>query len=238
MTNTLVFGDVHGNLPALEAVIEHAEAEAGGWERAVCTGDIVGILGWAKECVDVVASLCDDAVFGNHDARVRGDFSYAPSHRAAKDEHRVVTEQLGEAEVRWLRELPKRVETDEYILAHSRPAYQRDPGYPVHGFAKGDYGVPPGDATRVGPHIDGKAALLGHTHRQHGVSVDKFPGQSGAVINPGSVGVPWYEDAHYAMVDTAAQTWDFYSVEYDNERVQRQLQHQGTPPTEYNNGRL
>jgi diadenosine tetraphosphatase ApaH/serine/threonine PP2A family protein phosphatase len=175
--------------------------------------------------VDVVAALCDEAVFGNHDARIRSDFAYAPSHRSAEDEHRVVTEALDEEEVRWLRELPKRVANDDYILAHSRPFYQRDPGYPVHGFAKGDYGVPPGDATQIGPHLDDQMALLGHTHRQHGVALDKFPGQSGSVVNPGSVGVPWYDKAQYAIVDTEAHTWDFYSAEYDNERVQRRLEH-------------
>ena len=106
------------------------------------------------------------------------------------------------------------------------------------GFAKGDYGVPPGDVTRIGPHIDGKVALLGHTHRQHGVSVDKFPGQSGAVVNPGAAGAPWYDKAQYAIVDTEAQTWDFYDVEYDTGRVKLRLEDQGTPPRDYNNGRL
>lgn len=238
MTQTLVFGDVHGNLPALEAVINHAQNEAGGFSDAFCTGDILGVLGWNKTCVDVVAALADACVYGNHDARIRTDFAYNPSFPAAQDEHRVVTEQIGEAEARWIRELPSRVATDDYILAHSRPVYERDPGYPHHGFAKGDYGVPPGKVTEVGPYLDGRIALLGHTHRQHGVAVDKFPGQSGSVVNPGAVGVPWYEPAEYAMVDIENQTWDFYEVPYDYDRVEEQLREQGTPPGTYDNGRL
>jgi diadenosine tetraphosphatase ApaH/serine/threonine PP2A family protein phosphatase len=146
---------------------------------------------------------------------------------------RVVTEQLDSDAIEWLSNLPDRVETPSYILAHARPVYQRDPGYPYHGFAQGDYGVPPKDATRLGPHLDGKMALLGHTHEQHGVDCSKFPGQSGAVVNPGSVGVPWYKDARYAVVDTETQEFDLHRVEYDTSRVEAQLEAQGTPAGKY-----
>lgn len=227
-----VVSDIHGNKPALQAVLDDMQSV----DRLVCPGDIIGILGWSPWCVDTVQEEFDDVVFGNHDARVRSDFAYAPSFPAAQDEHRIVTEQLDEEQVEWINSLPDRIETDDYVLAHSQPYYFRDPGYPHHGFSEGDRGVMPKDYTRVGPHLGGKVAILGHTHEQHGLDCSKFEGQSGVVVNPGSCGVPWYSDAQYAVVDTEVMEFELCSVEYDNDLVADQLEAQGTTPGKYSSG--
>lgn len=59
-----VFGDVHGNLPALEQML----AEERDSDRFVCLGDVVNYGPWSNECVDLVESL-DGCVrlMGNHD---------------------------------------------------------------------------------------------------------------------------------------------------------------------------
>ena len=62
---TVVFGDVHGNLPALEAMLAHA----GRADRYVCVGDVVNYGPWSNECVDLIASIPNcDCLMGNHDA--------------------------------------------------------------------------------------------------------------------------------------------------------------------------
>ena len=224
-----VVSDIHGNLPALEAVMNDMPRV----DYVLCAGDIVGMLGWNAECVDLVSNECSDTVFGNHDARVRTDFAFAPSFPAAQDEMRVVSRQLDEERVQWLSSLPDRVETSRYILAHARPFYFRDPGYPCHGFAQGDRGVLPRDFTTVGPHLDGKTALLGHTHEQHAVNCDNFEGQSGLVVNPGSVGVPFYEPAEYAVVNLDTQEYDLRQAEYDVSFVEDRLDAVGLDPDDY-----
>ena len=50
-----VISDIHGNLEALNAVIERAEAE--GVDRYVCVGDIVGYNANPAECLEIVQSL-------------------------------------------------------------------------------------------------------------------------------------------------------------------------------------
>jgi predicted phosphodiesterase len=60
----VVFSDVHGNLPALEAMLDHA----GSCDQYVCLGDNVNYGPWSEECVQLVASL-DNCVtiLGNHE---------------------------------------------------------------------------------------------------------------------------------------------------------------------------
>lgn len=59
-----VFSDVHGNLPALELMLEHA-GNVGGY---ISLGDIVNYGPWSNECVDRVFSLPNITVVeGNHE---------------------------------------------------------------------------------------------------------------------------------------------------------------------------
>ncbi len=84
--------DVHGNLPALEAVL--AEVAALEVDAIVCGGDVVAGP-FERECVD--ALLARDAVF------VRGN-----AEREAADPF-------------WLRELPQSVSLDGVLYCHGSP---------------------------------------------------------------------------------------------------------------------
>src|SRR6266550_1534435 len=60
-----IFGDIHANLEALQAVL--ADAEAHGVTHFVCLGDVVGYNANPHECVEVVRGLGCPVVKGNHD---------------------------------------------------------------------------------------------------------------------------------------------------------------------------
>lgn len=61
----VVFSDVHGNLPALEAML----ARAGEADEYICLGDMVNYGPWGNECVDLILSLPNCTVVeGNHEA--------------------------------------------------------------------------------------------------------------------------------------------------------------------------
>ena len=60
-----VLGDIHSNLPALEAVLE--EVEAAGITRGIITGDIIGGGGYTDECITAVRSLGWPCVQGTSD---------------------------------------------------------------------------------------------------------------------------------------------------------------------------
>ena len=60
-----VFGDVHGNLPALELFLTSVEKSV---DAYICTGDLVNYGPWSQECVERISSLQNlTCVSGNHE---------------------------------------------------------------------------------------------------------------------------------------------------------------------------
>ncbi len=66
----VLFSDVHGNLEALQAVLERLEALE--YDAAVCLGDTVGYGANPNECLALVRKHCDLVLLGNHDAAAIG----------------------------------------------------------------------------------------------------------------------------------------------------------------------
>ncbi len=59
----LIISDVHGNLPALKAVLDYT----GNYDYLIFTGDIVDYGPFPCECVDFIMQKADYFVRGNHD---------------------------------------------------------------------------------------------------------------------------------------------------------------------------
>lgn len=223
--NVLVVSDIHGNAPALRAVLEDADGE---YSQIVCLGDIVGVIPFNDDVVKMIRNRSAYVVRGNHDARCRDDCAVDVDNELAVKEQRIVKNQLNGTQRRWLCELMDRIETPEFMAAHARPIRLWSSGYGADGFG-GDPGIPKRDYTRIGPHIDGKCCFLGHTHYQSALSVDDFPGQNGLIVNPGSVGQPWDGEAEYAIVDVVEQEYDLRSIEYDTDEIPDRLDMYGLP---------
>jgi hypothetical protein len=60
-----IISDVHGNLEALQAVLEDIDREQ--VDAIVCLGDIVGYGPNPCECVKLVRDRCGLVILGNHD---------------------------------------------------------------------------------------------------------------------------------------------------------------------------
>jgi predicted phosphodiesterase len=61
---TLIYSDVHGNLPGFEKILK----DAGPCEAYISLGDIVDFGPWGNECIDLAASLPNSTfVMGNHE---------------------------------------------------------------------------------------------------------------------------------------------------------------------------
>lgn len=65
---TAIISDVHGNAPALRAVL--ADIKSRGVERLVCLGDIIGYGPDPLDCVDLVREHAEWSLMGNHDFAV------------------------------------------------------------------------------------------------------------------------------------------------------------------------
>jgi len=63
-----LFSDVHGNLPALEAVL--ADIEAQQVDACYCLGDLVDFAPWPNEVIELLRSRHIPVLQGNHDAGI------------------------------------------------------------------------------------------------------------------------------------------------------------------------
>ncbi len=152
-------------------------------DAIACAGDVIGVLGWPEEVATIIREEVDYCVYGNHDAYIRDDYAYVPTHDSQKQEHRVVTTELTEQSVEWLNDLPAVVElTDDVVMAHANPYVENKAGYPAEEY------VDKRDWTKFGAeYMDGQTVIMGHTHDQGHLDLDKFQGMSGKILNPGSV---------------------------------------------------
>ena len=66
-----IFGDIHANLEALNAVLEDAKNHD--CTHYVCIGDIVGYNANPRECLNIIRSLDCPVVKGNHDEVASSD---------------------------------------------------------------------------------------------------------------------------------------------------------------------
>jgi putative phosphoesterase len=174
--------DVHGNLPALEAVLE----DAAGADRFVLGGDYASFGAWPVETVERLREL-DDATWirGNVD-RWLVDRSDAPEPvHAALDWCR---EQLGDELSSELAALPES-EADEGVLyCHASPISDMQSFLPEP--AESDAELLMG--------VEARRVVFGHTHLAF-----SREGPAGIeLVNPGSVGIPLDGDNRpsYAVV--------------------------------------
>ena len=128
-----ILTDVHGNLPALEAVL--AEVDRLGIAAIYCCGDIVGYGPWPNETGELLRARGIPSLLGNVDA----DALSFPQDRRRLKKHRhpdkyrslqFTAGVLSEASRRFLEELPARLEVEiagrKILLVHGSPEGNRD----------------------------------------------------------------------------------------------------------------
>ncbi|UWG52115.1 Serine/threonine protein phosphatase PP2A family [Halalkaliarchaeum sp. AArc-CO] len=227
-----VISDVHGNLPAFEAILS-AMPEV---HALVCAGDVVGYNPWPAECLERVRELEIPTVQGNHDRAVAGGGGFGFNSMAGAGVEYARGE-LDEEAISWLGSLPAmRSEFDGRIhIAHGHPDNPDRYTYPEEFSARLLEGGEGGNVETQDPDV----LVLGHTHVQgHRVF------EEGVVMNPGSVGQPRDGDprAAYALlelgdpedpVDTGTSgdvpTVEEHRVEYDIETVVEAVEEAGLP---------
>ena len=98
-----LLSDVHGNLPAFEAVL--ADIEAAGAEQLWCLGDLVGYGAQPDECVALARERCDLSLAGNHDLVVTGEIPHLGLLASAATAARWTQETITEESLSFLRGL-------------------------------------------------------------------------------------------------------------------------------------
>jgi diadenosine tetraphosphatase ApaH/serine/threonine PP2A family protein phosphatase len=186
--------DVHGNLPALEAVLEDCPAE-----RFLLGGDYAVAGGWPRETVERLEELEGDWIRGNTE-RWLVDTSDVPEPMLPVIER--AREALGDELVERLVALPETTTRDGVLYCHASP------GSDMRSFAPEEED----SDDELLRDVDGGRVVFGHTHIQFARTT------AGGVelVNPGSVGLPFDGDhrAAYALLHDDGSV-ELRRVEYD-----------------------
>ena len=228
--HTAVISDIHGNLPALEAVLDHIDGQ--NVDRIICLGDILGYGPYPVECVDIVAERCEWSLMGNHDFGVLYEptnFNVAAEQAAYWSREQFELESNnGDAKKRWefLSQLRVRILEGDFLYVHGSPRR------PINEYLFPEDAMnSPVKMQQIFDLVD-KYALVGHTHVP-GIFTDepdfyppddldgvyKLNDDEKVIINPGSVGQPRDLDprASYAILDDDCVR--FFRLEYDIEAI-------------------
>ncbi len=217
----LVISDIHGNMHALDAVINSAE----NYDRVIFVGDSVDYGPNPGEVVDWLRENADIIVMGNHDNAV----AWGVDCRCGEKTHElsVYTREnislklLHEDQINYLREMPLRkvIEIDglKLYIVHGSPRV------PLYGYVYPD--LPDNELSNlliekssygVAKKIKSDFIILGHTH----IPMIRRINNS-MIVNPGSVGQPRDVDtrASFAILNTEKRSFEIQRVKYPIDEV-------------------
>lgn len=225
-----IFGDIHANLHALQAVLEDAASE--GCTHHICMGDVVGYNAFPRECLAIVRDLDCPTVKGNHDEQVSLESTPEGLNPLAEEALDWTRDQLDEADRQWLRELRMQRLVRDFTIVHSTLDTPH----------KWAYVTTPLDAAASFTYQHTTLCFIGHTHRPvvyirdselRSQPFDAIPIQKNRkyLINVGSVGQPRDGDwrAAYCIYDTDKAEAVLRRVPYDLEGAQRAILDAGLP---------
>jgi putative phosphoesterase len=201
--------DIHGNLPALEAVLAEVERER--VDAIVVGGDIASGPPQPREVVELVRSLPNaHCIRGNAD-RLRD------REHAGEEGLEWLLSQLDEERIDWLEGLPFSVVLDDTLYVHSNPkddttmVTELTTDEKLAGLLEG---------------VEQRRVVAGHTHMQ----LERRVGET-LFVNAGSVGWP-YEGtpgSYWAILDEGVE---LRHTDYDRERTAELVRASGHPRAE------
>lgn len=206
-----ILSDIHGNVPALEAV--HRDLRTQGVDEILVAGDLVGRGPQGSAVVDYVRQQGWPTLKGNHE-----DYLLAFRRREVPEEwwqleewaaSRWLAAELGDADEVFIDGLPFSLERPGLEVVHGTPTSNRQ-------------GIGPwtDDATlrRHVAGLDASILICAHTHRPLQRTVDGT-----CVVNIGSVGLPFNRDprAQYGLFTWHQGAWqtELRQVDYDRDRL-------------------
>jgi exopolyphosphatase/guanosine-5'-triphosphate,3'-diphosphate pyrophosphatase len=216
-----LISDIHGNLPALKAVLE--DAELAGAKQIWSLGDLVGYIPFPNECIGLVRKKATASIAGNYDRKVmqfkQKETQWRKSKKPPKfDAFEWNSRNLNNTNREYLRQLPAdiRRKTGRFriLLTHGSPQSIDEPVLPQ---------TPRRRMVDLGQTADADIIVMGHTHlfMDRKVANRRF-------VNPGSVGLPVKSDlrASYALLEIEKDKVRVTErkVQYDVTAVIRALQ--------------
>ncbi len=232
--------DVHGNLPALEAVLADIDGR-GDVDAVYHLGDLVGYAPWPNEVVGLLRERGIPGIAGNYDSTVATDYEHcgckADSPRGEELAHLSYEWTRSHVSLetrRFLGALPFRMDLRPRGGHKSRPQLVLVHGTPTLNTLYWTEGRPDSFCVKMAKTAglkEGDLIAFGHTHRPWHRVVEGI-----SFVNTGSVGKPKDGDwrAGYVLVaaDEEVEPVEFVRVEYDLERAGGAI-HESELPDEF-----
>jgi len=226
-----VISDIHGNLEALEAVIEALSGEK--IDRFISPGDIVGYGRDPVECIKKVRRLGCITVCGNHDAASSGVLGLSNFNAAAREAILWTKKELGHRDIEFLKELKLVYKNEDLTLVHGTLQEPGEFRYMLEGFdARGTFALMETPICFVGhSHIPGIFRRRGHQAEYVPETKLTLRKNEPVIVNAGSVGQPRDNDKRlaYAVYDTEKKSVELKRIAYDIELAQKKILEAGLP---------
>lgn len=179
-----LISDIHGNLPALEAVLERLEEER--IDRYICLGD-VAVGPWPSDTVKRLQQLGCDTIIGNWDAWMLDGVPPCgdnPVGRMLLEMGAFWAEQLDDEDLAFMRQAQQQIELEldggtRLVCFHGTPRSYNEPILAATSTEEVEHMLGGVNATIM---------VAGHTHVQM-LRRLSFT----LMVNPGSVGMPFVE---------------------------------------------
>jgi len=211
--------DIHGNLPALERVLE--DAESAGVDRWLLGGDYGVPSPWPLETLERLEAL-PNAVWirGNGERWMREPPTDRPEVAEVYEQH---LSDVPDDVIERLYRLPAQAELDGILYVHGSPISDVESFPPEPG----------DDDERLLGGVRDRTVVFGHSHQQFA-----RPGPNGtSLVNPGSSGMPLDGDPRAAWA-----TWDgnftFRRVDYDTQKAADAFRAMGGEFGEFTSNRI
>lgn len=229
---TVFISDVHGNLEALDAVLDAIKGER--TDRIVFLGDAVGYGANPNECIEKIESISIVAIAGNHDRVAAGMESENSFNEFAQTAIRWTRRILTPSSLRFLQGLQLQAVYDDFLLVHATPEC---PG-------AWDYIMYEDEACLNFSCFPHRICFCGHSHYPV-IFVQRKPGdvviersvhikvhpEYRYIINCGSVGQPRDGNpfACYGVYDNDIETYRIERIPYDIATAQQKILNAGLP---------
>lgn len=224
MNKITIFGDIHANLPALEAVF--ADMETRQLDNLYCLGDLVGYGVWPNEVVAAIRERGIPTIMGNYDQGVGIDSAdcgcaYRTPEAQALGERSIAwsnahTSAENKAYLRGLvASIPVQLGGLKVLLVHGSPRKVNEYLYEDR---------PEAGMERLLDAAGVDVLVCGHTHLPY----HRVLGSGRHVINAGSVGKPKDNDPRAGYITLAAEgrelSVEFIRVPYDVEKAAQAIE--------------
>jgi predicted phosphodiesterase len=229
-----LISDIHGNLPAFEAVLE--DVRTAGADETWCLGDLVGYGAQPDECVALADQACDRCLAGNHDLVVTGEIDIGDFSSTAAAAATWTREHIADEALEYLRALEPVDEAPAFGLYHASP---RDPVW--------EYVLSSWQAEQCIAGMGPRVGAVGHSHvalyfgreedgtvigAQAAADTELDVSAGRWLLNPGGVGQPRDGDprASWLLIDTGSWSAVWRRVEYSVAQAAKAIERAGLPP--------